>query len=122
MNPRTMPPNSVIRTRLLAESTTRVFAALRARATASLARIRLVGAAALCAIAAVFKLAGYGELRVDLGILVAYLALSFLVQRWASASGWRSRLASFALIADVLLVFALEFEAMGVRKADELRA
>lgn len=122
MNPRTMPPNSVIRTRLLAESTTRVFAALRARATASLARIRLVGAAALCATAAVFKLVGYGELRVDLGILVAYLALSFLVQRWASASGWRSRLASFALIADVLLVFALEFEAMGVRKADELRA
>src|SRR5258708_4480730 len=116
MNPRTMPPNSVIRTRLLAGSTTRVFAALRAPATPSLARIRLV------ATAAVFKLVGYGELRVDLGILVGYLALSFLVQRWASASGWRSRLASFALIADVLLVFALEFEAMGVRKADELRA
>src|SRR5258708_29958686 len=98
MNSRTMPSNSVLRTRLLAESTTRVFAALRARATASLARIRLRGGAALCAIAAIYKLAGHGPTRPDLGILLAYLALSFLAQRWASARGWRSRLASLALL------------------------
>jgi len=119
---RTMPANSILHTRLLAESAARVFAALRARATASLARIRLIGAAALCAIAAILELSGHGGLRVALGILVAYLALSFLLRRWASRGGWRSRLASFGLIADVLLVFMLRFEATGAHKADQFGA
>jgi signal transduction histidine kinase len=61
-------------------------------------------------------------MRVALGILFAYLALSFLLRRWASGGGWRSRLASFGLIADVLLVFMLRLEATGARKADQFGA
>jgi signal transduction histidine kinase len=100
------------RGRLLTESSTRVFAALRDRATSSLARIRVVAGGAFCLLAALFKLSGQDDLRMNLWPVFAYAATSWAVFRWAGRGGWRNRFAVFSPLADVVFVFMLQYEAL----------
>src|SRR5438105_5047309 len=100
------------RGRLLTESSTRAFAALRDRANASLARIRMLAGAAFCLMAAVLALAGETDLRMDFFPLLGYAIASWAVFRWAGRGGWRDRLATFSPLADVIFVFALQRQAL----------
>ena len=101
-----------IRARLFTESRTRALAALRGRATASLARIRLAAGVAFCAMAALFTLFRAGDIRLAFWPLLAYAMVGLAVQRWAGRGGWRDQLATFSPLADVLFVFALQYQAL----------
>jgi hypothetical protein len=83
------------RGRLLTESSTRAFAGLRDRATSSLARIRVVAGGAFCLLAALFKLGGQDDLRMNLWPVLAYAATSWAVFRWVGRGGWRNQFAVF---------------------------
>jgi signal transduction histidine kinase len=107
-----------IRARLFTETSTRAFAALRTRATASLARIRLVAGLAFCAMAALFTLVHPEDIRIAFWPLLAYALVSLAVQRWAGRGGWRDQLATFSPLADVLFVFALQFQALRPPEAE----
>jgi signal transduction histidine kinase len=111
-------PEGSIRARLLTETSTRAFAALRARATSSLARIRLAAGVAFCAMAALFTLFRGEDIRLALWPLLAYALVSLVAQRWAGRGGWRDRLASFAPLADVLFVFVLQSQTLHLPQAE----
>src|SRR5258708_5613190 len=110
---RPMPPDEAsARGRLLTESSTRAFAALRARATSSLARVRAMAAAAFCLLAAGFALSGYAA-QVNFWPLLIYAALSWAAYRWVGRRGWRDEVVLLSPIADLFFVFALQWEARG---------
>src|SRR5713226_1332666 len=82
------------RGRLLTESSTRAFAALRARATGSLARIRAIAAAAFCGIAAVYTIAGGADLHMNFWPLLLDALAGWAVYRWGGRGGWRERVST----------------------------
>lgn len=114
-----MPHDGSARGRLLTESSTRAFAALRVRATGSLARIRAVAAALFCLMAAAYDIAGDGDLHMNFWPLLAYAAAGWAVYRWGDRGGWRGRIAAFSPVADLFFVFALQWEAL--QYADDAR-
>jgi signal transduction histidine kinase len=96
------------RGRLLTESSTRAFAALRARAIASLSRLRAVALAAFCVVTAAFATLGDPESRSILLPLFAYGLGSWLVFRWAERGrGVRLAVAAASPLLDVVFVFVL---------------
>jgi two-component system, OmpR family, heavy metal sensor histidine kinase CusS len=96
------------RGRLLNESSTRAFAALRARAMTQLARLRLAALVAFTAVNAAFAAAGDPESRACLLPLVLYTLGSYPMVRWARRGrGLRSSLAMGSPILDVVFVFLL---------------
>jgi signal transduction histidine kinase len=108
-----MPPDDgSARGRLLTESSTRAFAALRSRATASLARIRAIAAAGFCTIAAAYTIAGNADLHMNFWPLFAYTVASWAVYRWGNRGGWRERIGTFSPVADLFFVFALQWTAV----------
>lgn len=107
-----MPADEVLpRGRLLTESSTRAFAALRTRATLSLVRVRAAAAAAFCLLAAVLALTSGGA-HLDLAPLLVYAVLGWAAYRWASRDGWRDRIAGLSPIVDLIFFFALQWEAL----------
>src|SRR4051812_4949636 len=106
------PHDGSARGRLLNESSTRAFAALRERATASLARIRAIAAAGFCTIAAVYTIAGNADLQMSVWPLLAYTALGWAVYRWGNRGGWREKVSTFSPVADLFFVFALQWGAL----------
>lgn len=104
-----LPEEVITRGRLLTHSSTRAFAALRERATNSLARLRALSVAAFCAMAAVLAFTGDSDGRVTFWPLLAYAAVAFTVFRWVGKGGFRSRLVAFSPVADLLVVFALQW-------------
>ena len=100
------------RGRLLTESSTRAFAALRDRATGSLARVRALAAAAFCLMAVAYTILGDGDLHMNFWPLLAYAAAGWAVYRWGDRGGWRGRVAAFSPVADLFFVFALQWEAL----------
>ena len=108
-----MPPHDgSARGRLLTESSTRAFAALRTRALGSLARIRAIAAAAFCTIAAVYTIAGNADLHMNFWPLLLYAIAGWAVYRWGDRGGWRGRVSMFWPVADLFFVFALQWEAL----------
>src|SRR3989475_13072095 len=95
------------RGRLLKESSTRAFSALRARAMESLAKIRAIALAAFCLVAVAFTAAGRLESRAELGPLLAYALSGHLVLRWRHGCGWREHFTMAAPLFDVVLMFLL---------------
>ena len=75
-----------------------------------LARIRLAASTAFCLIAGILALTGEIQ-QMDFWPLLAYLAATWAIFRWAGRGGWRDRLAAFSPIADVVFVFALQRQA-----------
>ena len=111
--PPPMPAHEVqARGLLLTETSTRAFAALRARATASLARVRAMSAASFCLLAAVLALFGRDGGTMNFWPLLAYALLGWALFRWVGRGGWRERVATFSPIADLFFVFALQWEAL----------
>ncbi len=104
------------RGRLLTESSTRAFAALRDRASSALARIRAAAGAAFCLIAAALAIAGETEAALDFWPLLIYVLVSWAVLRWAGRGRWRDRLAAFSPLFDVVFVFALQTQALAHRE------
>lgn len=104
--------DGVSRGRLLTESSTRAFSALRARAIASLSRLRAAALAAFCVATAAFALSGDPESRAVLLPLFAYGLGSYLVFRWAERGrGPRQALAAGSPLLDVAFVFVLLWSA-----------
>jgi signal transduction histidine kinase len=96
------------RGRLLNESSTRAFAALRARAMAQLSRLRLAALVAFTLVNAAFAAAGDPESRACLLPLVLYALGSYPMMRWSRrARGLRKSLAMGSPILDVIFVFLL---------------
>lgn len=116
------PTEGSPRDRLLIESTTRVFAALRDRTSATLARIRVVAGAAFCLIVAVLAIAGETEAGTDFWPLLGYVLVGWAVFRWAGRGGWRDRLAAFSPLFDVVFVFALQAPALAHREVAQFGA
>src|SRR6476661_1964255 len=102
-----MLSDEATRGKLLTESSTRAFAALRARALGSLSRIRATALSAFCVVAIAFTLAGDGESRAELWPLIAYTLSGFLLLRWRRGGGWRERLTVCSPMFDVVFVFLL---------------
>lgn len=100
------------RGRLLSESSTRAFAALRDRAGATLARLRVVAGAAFCLVTAVLALLGETDLAMSLWPLLAYVLVSWAAFRWTERPGPGQELALFSPLADVLFVFVLQESAL----------
>src|SRR6267142_2656720 len=73
-----MLSDDATRGRLLHESSTRAFAALRMRAMGSLARIRAITLDAFCLVAIAFSIAGDPASRAELGPLLAYTLSGYL--------------------------------------------
>jgi signal transduction histidine kinase len=97
---------------LLTESSTRAFAVLRTRSTAALARVRAMAAAAFCLMAAVFALSGEPDDAINFWPLLAYAVLGWAVFRWALRRDWRGQLALYSPLADLFVVFALQWQAL----------
>ncbi|HTO95933.1 MAG TPA: HAMP domain-containing sensor histidine kinase [Myxococcales bacterium] len=95
------------RGKLLTESSTRAFAALRTRAIGSLSRIRAVALSAFCLVALGFSLAGDAESRAEIWPLLAYALSSYLLLRWRRMGGWRARLTISSPMFDVAFIFLL---------------
>src|SRR5437763_2337391 len=95
------------RGRLLTESSTRAFSALRTRAMESLARIRAIALAAFCLVAITFSIAGDQESRAELWPLLAYALSGYLLLRWRRGGGWREHLAMASPMFDVAFMFLL---------------
>lgn len=108
--------------RLLTESSTRAFAALRARATASLSRVRVLAVAAFCLMAALLALLGDPGGRVSFWPLFAYGAAGWLVFRWAGRGGWRQQVFALSPVADLFFVFALQWGTLGQSEDKAFRA
>ena len=106
------------RGRLLTESSTRAFAALRDRAGASLARIRVAAGGAFCLVTALLSLLGETDLRWNLWPLLGYLVVAWAAFRWPARGGWREQAASFSPLVDVVFVFALQSQAL--RHAEQM--
>ncbi|MFN2548200.1 MAG: sensor histidine kinase [Myxococcales bacterium] len=106
------PHDGSARGRLLTESSTRAFAALRSRATASLARIRAIAAAGFCTIAAAYTIAGNADLHMNFWPLLAYTAAGWTVYRWGNRGGWREKVSTFSPVADPFFVFALQWQSL----------
>lgn len=102
-----MLTDEATRGKLLTESSSRAFAALRARAIASLSRIRAIALSAFCLVAIGFSLAGDGESRAELWPLVAYTLSGFLLLRWRRVGGWREHLTVSSPMFDVVFIFLL---------------
>jgi two-component system, OmpR family, heavy metal sensor histidine kinase CusS len=102
-----MLSDEATRGKLLTESSTRAFAALRARAIESLSRIRAIALSAFCLVAIGFSLAGDAESRAQLGPLVAYTLSGFLLLRWRRVGGWREHLTISSPMFDVVFLFLL---------------
>ncbi len=95
------------RGKLLTESSTRAFAALRARAIATLSRIRALALGAFSLVAVGFSLAGDPESRAELWPLIAYALSGYLLLRWRRTRGWREHLATASPMFDVAFMFLL---------------
>jgi len=96
------------RGRLLTESSTRAFAALRARAMAQLSRLRLAALVAFTVVNAAFAAAGDRESRACLLPLVLYALGSYPMMRWAQRGrGLRKSLAMASPVLDLVFVFLL---------------
>jgi two-component system, OmpR family, heavy metal sensor histidine kinase CusS len=95
------------RGKLLTESSTRAFAALRTRAMGSLSRIRAIALSAFCLVAIGFSLAGDAESRAELWPLLAYTLISFLLLHWRRVGGWREHLTISSPMFDVAFIFLL---------------
>ncbi len=95
------------RGRLLTESSTRAFSALRARAMESLAKIRAIALAAFCLVAVAFTAAGDLESRAELGPLLAYALSGYLLLRWRHGGGWREHFTMASPMFDVVFMFLL---------------
>jgi signal transduction histidine kinase len=102
-----MLSDEATRGKLLTESSTRAFAALRTRAILSLSRIRAIALSAFCLVAIAFSLAGDGESRAEVWPLLAYAVSGFLLLRWRRKSGWREHLTVCSPMFDVVFVFLL---------------
>ncbi len=96
-----MLSDDATRGRLLHESSTRAFAALRMRAMGSLARIRAITLGAFCLVAIAFSIAG------DPGPLLAYTLSGYLLLRWRRGGGWREHLTMSSPMFDVVFMFLL---------------
>lgn len=101
------------RGRLLTESSTNAFAALRERAAGSLARVRLAAGAAFCLIAAALSLAGATDLGISFWPLLIYALASWAVFRGAGRGGWGGPMAILSPLVDVLFIFVLQMQALG---------
>src|SRR5438105_15804860 len=95
------------RGRLLTESSTRAFSALRARAMESLAKIRAIALASFCLVAVAFTAAGDLQSRAEMGPLLAYALSGYLLLRWRHGGGWREHLTMASPMFDVGLMFPL---------------
>ena len=95
------------RGRLLTESSTRAFSALRARAMESLAKIRAIALASFCLVAVAFTAAGDLQSRAELGPLLAYALSGYLLLRWRHGGGWREHLTMASPMFDVVFMFLL---------------
>ena len=96
------------RGRLLNESSTRAFAALRGRAMTQLSRLRLAALVAFTVVNAAFAVAGNPESRACLLPLALYALGSYPMMRWASRGrGLRKSLAMASPPLDVVFVFLL---------------
>src|SRR5215470_4884250 len=102
-----MLSDDATRGRLLNESSTRAFAALRSRAMGSLARIRAIALGAFCLVAVTFAIAGDAISRAELGPLLAYALGGYLLLRWRRGGGWRERLTMSSPMLDVVFLFIL---------------
>lgn len=112
-----MPDEVFSRGRLLTESSTRAFASLRARATASLARVRALSVAAFCLMSAVLAMLGATDGRRNFWPLLLYAVAGWAVFRWVGKGGWRRKVATLSPLADLFFVFLLQWEALS-RGAD----
>src|SRR5256885_2963406 len=95
------------RGRLLTESSTRAFSALRARAMESLAKIRAIALAAFCLVAVAFTAVRALPSRAALGPLPAYAVNGYLLLRWRHGGGWREHLTMASPMFDVVFMFLL---------------
>src|SRR6266850_1555111 len=102
-----MLSDDATRGRLLHESSTRAFAALRMRAMGSLARIRAITLGAFCLVAIAFSIAGDPASRAELGPLLAYTLSGYLLLRWRRGGGWREHLTMSSPMFDVVFMFLL---------------
>ena len=95
------------RGKLLTESSTRAFAALRTRAIGTLARIRAIALLAFTVVSVAFTFAGDLESRSELWPLIAYTLSGYLLLRWRRVRGWREQLAISSPMFDVAFIFLL---------------
>src|SRR5690348_8828995 len=96
------------RGRLLTESSTRAFAALRALAMAQLSRLRLAALVAFTLVNAAFAAAGDRASRSCLLPLVLYALGSYPMMRWAQRGrGLRKSMAMASPVLDLVFVFLL---------------
>ena len=101
------------RGRLLTESSTEAFTALRERAAGLLARIRLAAGAAFCLVAAALSFGGASHLGISFRPVLIYAIASWAVFRGAARGGWSGWMAVFSPLVDVVFIFALQMEALG---------
>jgi len=113
-----MLSDDATRGRLLNESSTRAFAALRSRAMGSLARIRAIALGAFCLVAVTFAVAGDEASRAELGPLLAYTLSGYLLLRWRRGGGWREHLTMSSPMFDVVFLFILVWS-LGPRAESE---
>ena len=95
------------RGKLLTESSTRAFVALRTRGIATLARIRALTLGGFTLVAIAFSFAGDHESRAELWPLIAYALSGYLLLRWRRVGGWREHLAISSPMFDVAFIFLL---------------
>src|SRR6267142_663754 len=117
-----MLSDDATRGRLLHESSTRAFAALRMRAMGSLARIRAITLGAFCLVAIAFSIAGDPASRAELGPLLAYTLSGYLLLRWRRGGGWREHLTMSSPMSGVVLALIAVVSAAVVRELDRMVA